>query len=105
MREAIPLIKLLNEIKGSIRISEDSRPELRCTVFEDNNGCIELEKCPRLRPRTKHIAIKYHHFRSKVEEGIIRILGIDTKDQQADLLTKNLAKEQFLKLREMICGW
>ena len=105
MSEVTPLIKLLNEIKGSIRISEDSRPELRCTAFEDNNGCIELVKYPRLRPRTKHIAIKYYHFRRKVEEDIIRILGIDTKEQQADLLAKNLAKEQFLKLRGLIYGW
>ena len=105
MREVIPLINLLNEIKGSIRISSDSRPEFRCAVFEDNNGCIELAKCPRMRPRTKHIAIKYHHFRNKVEEGVIRVLRVDTKEQQADLLTKNLARDQFLKLRQMICGW
>ena len=39
------------------------------------------------------MAIKYHRFGSKVEEGIIGILGIDTKDRQADLLTKNLAYE------------
>ena len=105
MREVIPLMNLLNEIKGSIRITEQSRPNFRCTVFEDNNGCIELAKCPRMRPRTKHIAVKYHHFRSKVEEGLIEILGIDTKEQQADLLTKNLAKDQFLKFWKLICGW
>eukprot|EP00957_Ditylum_brightwellii_P118202 9015472-Ditylum_brightwellii.AAC.1 len=68
MREVISLINLLNEIKEPIRISQDSSVELKCTVFEDNNGCIELAKCPRMRPRTKHISIKHHHFRKKVEE-------------------------------------
>jgi len=29
------------------------------TVFKDNNGALELAKCQRMRPRTKHIAIKY----------------------------------------------
>ena len=58
-----------------------------------------------MRPRTKHIEIKYHHFRSKVEGGTIVVEGIDTKDQQADIFTKNLAWDQFLKLRKLICGW
>eukprot|EP00957_Ditylum_brightwellii_P062087 4712087-Ditylum_brightwellii.AAC.1 len=72
MREAIPLINLLNKIAESIRISEDSSVEFKCTMFKDNNGCIELSKCPRMRPRTKHISIKYHHFRKKVEKGLIK---------------------------------
>ena len=105
MREVIPLIKLLNKIKGSVNISEDSLPEFRCTVFEDKNGCIELEKCPRLSPRTNNMAINYHHVSNKAEEGLLITLGIDTKNQQAGLLTKNLANEQVLTLRNLICGW
>eukprot|EP00957_Ditylum_brightwellii_P178192 13572574-Ditylum_brightwellii.AAC.1 len=71
MREAIPLMRLLNEVKGSINICMDKKAEFKCTVFEDNNGCIELAKCPRMRLRTNHLAIKYHHFRSKDEDGLI----------------------------------
>eukprot|EP00957_Ditylum_brightwellii_P067611 5132173-Ditylum_brightwellii.AAC.1 len=105
IREAITLMRLLNEVKGSIHIDMDEKADFKCRVFEDNNGCIELVKCPRVRPRTKHIAIKYHYFRSKVEDGSIRIERVDTHDQQADLLTKNLSRDQFLKLRKLICGW
>eukprot|EP00957_Ditylum_brightwellii_P049971 3787819-Ditylum_brightwellii.AAC.1 len=65
MREALPLIRLLNKVRESTRISQDAKAEFKCKVFEDNNGCIELVKCPGMRPRTKHIGIKYHHFRSK----------------------------------------
>eukprot|EP00957_Ditylum_brightwellii_P001829 141157-Ditylum_brightwellii.AAC.1 len=60
IRDAIPLMGLLNEIKRSVDIDMDKKAEFKCTVFKDNNGCIELTKCPRMRPRTKHIAIKYH---------------------------------------------
>eukprot|EP00957_Ditylum_brightwellii_P189548 14428580-Ditylum_brightwellii.AAC.1 len=73
MRKAIPLMRLLNDIKGNINIDIDEKADFKCTVFEDNNGCIELEKCQRMRPRTKHIAIKYHQFRINVEDGSIRI--------------------------------
>eukprot|EP00957_Ditylum_brightwellii_P062603 4751467-Ditylum_brightwellii.AAC.1 len=81
MREAIPLMRLLNEVKGSVNIIMDEKAEFKCKVFEDNNGCIELAKYPRMRPRTNRIVIKYYHFRSKVEDGSIRIKRVDTNDQ------------------------
>ena len=31
-------------------------------VFEDNNDVLEIEKTPKIRPITKHITIKHHHF-------------------------------------------
>jgi hypothetical protein len=39
-------------------------------------------------PRTKHIAVKNHHFRSKIgpDRGII-IQRVDTKEQKADIFT------------------
>eukprot|EP00957_Ditylum_brightwellii_P185118 14096804-Ditylum_brightwellii.AAC.1 len=77
MREAIPLMRLLNKVKGSMSIGMDKKADFKCTVFEDNNGCSESAKCLRKRLRTKHIAIKYHHFRSKVKDGLIRIKRVD----------------------------
>eukprot|EP00957_Ditylum_brightwellii_P027607 2087127-Ditylum_brightwellii.AAC.1 len=50
IREAIILIDLLNKVKGSIRVSEDPKVDYKCKVFEDNNGCRELTKCPGIRP-------------------------------------------------------
>eukprot|EP00957_Ditylum_brightwellii_P156915 11942439-Ditylum_brightwellii.AAC.1 len=95
IREVIPLMQLLNEVKGSIRITNEELPEFKCKAFEDNQKCIKLAKCPRMQSRTKHIAMKYHHFKSKVIDGIITMTGIDTNDQQVDLLTKNLDKVNF----------
>ncbi len=61
-------------------------------------------------PRTKHIAIKYHHFRSKVEttynpEGDIRIKYIPTEKQLADIMTKPVEERIFFELRRLLCGW
>jgi hypothetical protein len=52
-----------------------------CKVFEDNSGDLELARLPKLRPRTKHINVCYHHFREHVHKGLIKIFPIDTKDQ------------------------
>ena len=61
-------------------------------------------------PRTKHIAIKYHHFRSRVQtnynpKGDIRIKYIHTKQQLADIFTKPLDNDTFFNLRKMLNGW
>jgi hypothetical protein len=68
------------------------------TIFEDKKGCVELATAPRMRPRTRHISLKYHHFRSHVEMGHLKIQWIDTKHQLADIFTKPLAAASFVPL-------
>ena len=74
-------------------------------MFEDNNGALELAKTPRMRPRTKHISLKYHHFRQQVKDGKVKIEAIDTKVQIADIFTKPLPRLQFETLRRIFLGW
>ena len=74
-------------------------------MFEDNNRALELTKAPKMHPRTKHIAIKYHHFRSKVASGEVDIQRVDTKNQIADIFTKGLPRFDFERLRMMLLGW
>ena len=104
MRDTIPLMALIGELAVVLPIIIE-QVKTYCTIFEDNNSCIELVKCPRMRPRTKHIVLKYHHFRSKVQEGLITVKRVDTKMQRGDILTKALAEPQFKHLRILIMGW
>ena len=104
LREIIPLMGLLKEIKGNFDLNTDL-PEIKCTVFEDNNSCIALAKAPRMNPRTKYIALKYHHFRSYVSSKLVSIEYIATEEQSADIFTKALDEKQFLYLRKKICGY
>ena len=104
LRDVIPLIELLRELRAAIPRNENS-PTMHCTVHEDNQGCIDLVKTPRMRPRTKHIALKYHHFRSFVRNGSISVEYVDTGSQIADIFTKALGDVQFAKLRNMLMGW
>lgn len=60
---------------------------------------------PRMSPRTKHIAIPYHFFRSKVEELEIKVVAIDTSNQLADQFTKGLPYPKFSTDREKLMGW
>jgi len=63
-----------------------------------------LAKVPKMRPRTRHINQKYHHFCEWVKGGIIEVLPIDTLEQPADLLTKPLDLLSSVKHRFTIMG-
>jgi hypothetical protein len=60
------------------------------SVFEDNEPCIALANNPQSTVRTRHIQVKYHWFREKVNDREIELVKIPTKDQLADLLTKGM---------------
>jgi hypothetical protein len=73
LRDVINVMQLLEELLSfGIKIPFTT-PTVRSKVFEDNVGAIELAKAPKLRLRTKHIAIQYHHFRSHVAKTLITI--------------------------------
>ena len=76
-----------------------------CKAFEDNSGGLEQAKLPSMRPRTKHINLVYHHFREYVCTRVIQLFPITTLNQLADIFTKPLPREPFLKFRKAIIGW
>ena len=104
LREVIPLMSMMKELQSAFPI-EIQNPNFNCTVHEDNQSCISMATKQKFSPRTKHIALKYHHFRSYVNSKKINIQYIDTKQQVADGLTKPLGTELFFNIRKMLCGW
>jgi hypothetical protein len=117
MRDVIPFVGLVEELSSVFHLvsetptvqwkacglTEDGK--FAIDVYEDNRGAYELARAPKMRPRTKHIALKYHHFRKHVEDGTIRINTIGTKDQVADIFTKALERDLFISLRKLLSGW
>ena len=71
------MMEHLEQLEKTLNI-ESRRPSVKCKVFEDNNGAIELAKAPKIRPRTKHIALKYHRFREHIRKRLIEINPIET---------------------------
>ena len=63
LRDVIYLMELTQEFeKCGAPIPNCDKPLVTCRVFEDNVGALELANNPKLRPRTKHIAVQFHHF-------------------------------------------
>ena len=63
------------------------------TVHEDNEACLKFATLPKMSPRTKHIAIPYHFFRSKVKNLEIKVVSVGTNNQIADQFTKGLCQD------------
>ena len=104
MREVIPLMEFMKELGKVLKINT-SKPDFFCQVFEDNRSTITVAESKKFTPRTKHIALKYHHFRQYVTNKSIRIKAISTTEQIADIFTKPLDKDAFHYLREKLIGW
>ena len=105
LRSAIPFMQLLNECYTRDLIQKPTTPTVRCKVFEDNSGALEMAKVPKMRPRTKHLNTKYHFFRSFVADGSIKILPIASEEQLGDLFTKQPTQPLFLRFRKRLMGW
>jgi len=78
------------------------RPIDPISINIDNQSVIRLIKNPEFHKRTKHIDIRFHFIREKFENGEINISYIHTSNQLADILTKALPRDTFLKHRSTI---
>ena len=105
LREAIPVIELLKEMRDRGYPVESRTPQIHCKVFEDNAGAVEIARFPKARPRTKHINNRIFHFRSFIDSGDITIHHCPSEDMPADFLTKPLSLDLFEKHRKVVMGW
>ena len=109
LREAIPIQNLTKELNCVVPLHLPD-PDFCLTVHEDNLSTIAMAESIKFTPRTKHIAIKYHHFRNRVRnsynpKGDINIKYINTKQQLADIMTKPVDDVTFFTSRGLLCGW
>lgn len=122
MRDLIPIRELLKEVMATVFDVKDIihyRTHSKAfqdvttpgssippsTVYEDNAACLKFAQTGQLSPRTKHIGVPYHWFRSKVESLDISIVAVSTTDQLADTFTKGLSLVPFQAARRILMGW
>jgi Reverse transcriptase (RNA-dependent DNA polymerase) len=107
LRVLLPLRQLLQEVSHTLGLSIHSNSLIQSTIFEDNQACYQLATSdpPRMTPRSKSIAIKYHWFREHLRPGEVEIKPIPSQQQLADIFTKPLSPVNFERLRNQLLGW
>ena len=79
MRYFLSLFIIIKEIEFIIELQGENQKvlwsifEYLITVREDNQGAVTLAVPLQIRPYTKHITTKYHHFRIFVANGDVEI--------------------------------
>ena len=95
-KEAIYLRNLLSDFGLS--------PTSPVLVYGDNQSSIAISKNPINHSAMKHVHVKHHFVREKVEDGDIELRYIPTAEMLADAMTKPLAKQVLLPLRDQFMG-
>jgi histone deacetylase 1/2 len=113
-RDLLPLRQILHDLDTYSFISIPKQTSssinnstlIASKIYEDNAACIVLATMTsNFKPRTKHIRIKWHHFRDQIKNGNLTILKVATDDNIADIFTKPLVKFKFEKLCFKLMGW
>src|SRR5258708_25612560 len=68
----------------------------------DNQSAIALAENPIFHARSKHIEVRHHWVREKIEDGTIKLDYIPMANQIADIFTKPLNSEKFRKFRDAL---
>ncbi|RVW38412.1 Retrovirus-related Pol polyprotein from transposon TNT 1-94 [Vitis vinifera] len=72
------------------------------TVLCDNSSTIKLSKNLVMHGRSKHIDVRFHFLRDLTRDGAVELKHCGTQEQVADIMTKLLKLDVFLKLRELL---
>nr|GEZ65461.1 retrovirus-related Pol polyprotein from transposon TNT 1-94 [Tanacetum cinerariifolium] len=64
-------------------------------IYCDSNVAIAISCNLVQHSRTKHIDVRYHFIKEKVEKGIVELFFVGTEYQLADMFTKALSEDSF----------
>ncbi|KAI3754817.1 hypothetical protein L1987_54608 [Smallanthus sonchifolius] len=71
---------------------------LETLIYCDNEAVLGIVKNPIQHSKTKHIAIRLHFIRDCFENGLIKVVHVDTLEQKADIFTKAFSTDRFNSL-------
>ena len=75
----------LQQLQGEMKIGTE-----RVMLLGDNESSLKLAMNRVFHQRSKHIKIRYHSLKDRVEEGLIELGKVDTGLNAADMFTKNV---------------
>ena len=104
INEVLWLRDLIGEL--GVKITNDVRLNIReesgVIVYCDNQSTIKVSKNGIKADRTKHVDIKYHFITDVINEKKVTLKWVPTDRQEADIFTKALPTEAFIRHRRSL---
>ncbi|KAK6144980.1 hypothetical protein DH2020_021800 [Rehmannia glutinosa] len=88
----------LKNVLENLSLNQNKLIFIRC----DSSSAIKLSKNPVMHGRTKHIDVRFHFLRELTKAGVVELVHCSTHEQLADVMTKPLKLDAFLKLRRIL---
>ncbi len=98
--EASTLITFLRELTLEV---EPTFPST-VSVYEDNLSTTTLLRSIFHHGRLKHLALRFLRVKELIWNKILRVIPVDTRNQLADVFTKPLPTDSFVRLRPAVLG-
>jgi hypothetical protein len=93
LHEASHKLTFLQQLLTGLEFGNAGPSALHC----DNHTTSILSKDHVWHPQVKHICVKYHYVRELMTRGELKVKRIASKDNIANILTKPLAKTDFVQ--------
>lgn len=104
--ELIALQSLTSLSAGQINFLAGQGIDIQAELFQDNTSTIRLAENGRsTSDRTRHIKIRYFFVKQYLDSGEMKITYCPTLEMIADILTKPLQGELFVRLRDKLLGY
>jgi hypothetical protein len=71
-------------------------------ILCDNNSAITLLRDQLFHSHVKHLDVRWHYLRERVEDGDLLLSRVKGTDNTADVLTKPLPPASFTRLRNFL---
>ena len=96
------LVREMMHIKDMLEFVIGHSYDQPMKIFCDNNSAIKLFETLKTNNKIKHINVRINFIREMINAGLISIHFVPTEHNVADIMTKPLAIEQFVKLRKVL---
>ncbi|KAH9136422.1 hypothetical protein LEN26_006155 [Aphanomyces euteiches] len=102
--EYIALAQATREVlfQRSLHRQRGNRQNQATVLYGDNQPAIAVATNPVHHARTKHIDVRYHFIRERIQLQDIRLEYVASEDNVADAFTKPLHRSQFQHLRDRL---
>lgn len=101
--EYIAAAECCKELKYlNFMLQELTNREVKMTLYVDNQSAIKLIKSGQMNTRSRYIDVRYYFISEQFDEGLFKLEYCNTNDQIADVFTKPLLTEKYVKFRDAL---